>query len=85
MAIVLLVATAPTVVAACNEVKPFSIVNIRNPMANIFWMEKPVGNCFDSGYSPCYEHLACCSGSGYVFCFYVVLHFVMWFICLLDV
>ncbi|KAK8631757.1 hypothetical protein V6N13_028536 [Hibiscus sabdariffa] len=63
MAVAVLAATAPTVTAARNGAMPFSIVNIRNPFANIFGVQQPAENCYDSGYSPCYEHLACCSGS----------------------
>ncbi|KAK8612241.1 hypothetical protein V6N13_092360 [Hibiscus sabdariffa] len=68
IAVVLLVATAPTVTAARNEVKPFStIVNtgIRNPLANIFSVNsyKPARNCYSGG-TACKEDSDCCSGSG---------------------
>ncbi|KAK8612236.1 hypothetical protein V6N13_092355 [Hibiscus sabdariffa] len=66
MAVVFLVAAAPTVAAARNKVMAFDFIataNIRNPFANIFAVDtdKPAENCNISG-SFCYSVSTCCSG-----------------------
>ncbi|KAK8612221.1 hypothetical protein V6N13_092340 [Hibiscus sabdariffa] len=66
MVAVLLAATAPTITAARNEVKSFSIIanaHIRNPFANIFFIDadNPAENC-SPAYTVCFRDGACCSG-----------------------
>ncbi|KAK8629743.1 hypothetical protein V6N13_078572 [Hibiscus sabdariffa] len=51
-AVVVLAAMAPPVTAARFELKPLSIItdaNIRNPLANIYWVDMPVENCLKRG------------------------------------
>ncbi|KAK8592057.1 hypothetical protein V6N13_062645 [Hibiscus sabdariffa] len=64
MAICLLLAImSPTVTAARNEARPFSIIanaNIRNPLAGTFFVDKPAGDCLNVG-RLCYDHAQCCS------------------------
>ncbi|KAK8592079.1 hypothetical protein V6N13_062666 [Hibiscus sabdariffa] len=61
----LLAAMPPTVTAACNEVMPFPILtntNIRNPLTNLFLIDKPAHKCDPSG-ALCYFNMDCCSGT----------------------
>ncbi|KAK8629728.1 hypothetical protein V6N13_078557 [Hibiscus sabdariffa] len=53
MAAVLLSVMSPTVTAARNEVMTFSIINIRNPLANLFLVDKPAENCIPSRSGAC--------------------------------
>ncbi|KAK8654966.1 hypothetical protein V6N13_107561 [Hibiscus sabdariffa] len=48
-AAVLLVSVAPPATAARNKALPLSIIadaNIRNPLANIFWVDMPTEECY---------------------------------------
>ncbi|KAK8697310.1 hypothetical protein V6N13_113462 [Hibiscus sabdariffa] len=51
--VVILGTVAPPVTAARNELMPWTIVtdgNIRNPFANIFWVDNiPAENCYKKG------------------------------------
>ncbi|KAK8612258.1 hypothetical protein V6N13_092377 [Hibiscus sabdariffa] len=67
MAAMLLFASAPTVMAARNEVMPLSIIpnaNIRNPLANIFFVESDntANDCLPT-VAPCFDGPTCCSGT----------------------
>ncbi|KAL4308306.1 hypothetical protein GQ457_01G044930 [Hibiscus cannabinus] len=63
MAVVLVAALPPTVTAARNEVMlPFSIIDIRNPFAGMFLVNKPAENCDPNG-DFCGSDSQCCSGN----------------------
>ncbi|XVF83017.1 hypothetical protein PTKIN_Ptkin16aG0098500 [Pterospermum kingtungense] len=68
MAVVFLAWATPITLAARNEVVSFplntnDVANIRNPLANIFLVQKPAENCLPSGHTcGIFYSESCCGG-----------------------